>query len=127
MLYSRRKDVRQGHAGGTGSSVRKTPDIVVVGRLAGWNPLAACFRTVCLAHWSSFSFLLHHSPSSPSWPPMEAPALDLRASIMDWDESDVHLGLSQLGLPQYENQIRGPSTSTGSTPAWPSHPSQCTA
>ena len=58
---------------------------------------------------------------------MEAPALDLRANIMDWDESDVHLWLSQLGLPQYENQIRGPSTSTGSTPAWPSHPSQYTA
>ena len=28
-------------------------------------------------------------------------------SIMDWDESAVHVWFVRLGLPQYENQIRG--------------------
>ena len=27
--------------------------------------------------------------------------------ILFWDEYDVHLWLSRLGLPQYEEQIRG--------------------
>ena len=28
-------------------------------------------------------------------------------SILEWDELDVHIWLSRLGLPQYEAQIKG--------------------
>ena len=32
-------------------------------------------------------------------------------SILEWDELDVHIWLSRLGLPQYEAQIKGMSFS----------------
>lgn len=41
---------------------------------------------------------------------MDVASVELRASIHDWDEADVHAWLSTLGLPQYENQIRGTSS-----------------
>jgi hypothetical protein len=31
-----------------------------------------------------------------------------RGLITDWDEHDVQLFLSHLGLPQYEAQVKGP-------------------
>ncbi|KAL5531741.1 hypothetical protein ACEPAG_4618 [Sanghuangporus baumii] len=33
-------------------------------------------------------------------------AFDIRGSMLEWDEHDVHLWLSKLGFPQYESQIR---------------------
>lgn len=33
--------------------------------------------------------------------------MDLRKHILDWDESDVHQWLSNLGFGHYERQIRG--------------------
>ncbi|KZT10050.1 uncharacterized protein LAESUDRAFT_756252 [Laetiporus sulphureus 93-53] len=33
-------------------------------------------------------------------------SVDLRTSILDWDEGDVHAWLIKLGLPNYEQQIR---------------------
>lgn len=38
---------------------------------------------------------------SPSLPP------ELSKSILEWDESDVHLFLSHLGFNQYEARLRG--------------------
>lgn len=32
-----------------------------------------------------------------------------RGAILEWDEHDVHLFLTKLGLPQYEAPIRGTS------------------
>ena len=63
-------------------------------------------------------FRLHPRPGSPSSPPclsplllaMDAASIELRP-LYDWDENDVHLWLSKLGFPQYEQQVRGMSAS----------------
>ena len=47
---------------------------------------------------------------SPLFPPhsfFNAREMDLRKHILDWDESDVHQWLSNLGFGHYERQIRG--------------------
>lgn len=38
---------------------------------------------------------------------MDASSNELRTSILDWDENDVHNWLSKLGFPQYEQQVKG--------------------
>lgn len=50
---------------------------------------------------------------------MDVASVELRASIQDWDEGDVHAWLTTLGLPQYENQIRGMSPMCYSDPRPP--------
>ncbi|EIW58736.1 uncharacterized protein TRAVEDRAFT_149101 [Trametes versicolor FP-101664 SS1] len=37
---------------------------------------------------------------------MDASSNELRTSILDWDENDVHNWLSKLGFPQYEQQVK---------------------
>ncbi|EJF64222.1 hypothetical protein DICSQDRAFT_100982 [Dichomitus squalens LYAD-421 SS1] len=37
---------------------------------------------------------------------MDASSLELRKSILDWDENDVHAWFTYLGFPQYEQQVR---------------------
>lgn len=37
---------------------------------------------------------------------MDLSSVELRTNMLDWDEGNVHLWLTTLGLPQYENQIR---------------------
>ena len=56
---------------------------------------------------------------TPSWlpsrlslsapPAMDASSPELRTSILDWDENDVHAWLTKLGFPQYEQQVKGTS------------------
>ncbi|KAI0923863.1 hypothetical protein AcW1_006700 [Taiwanofungus camphoratus] len=38
---------------------------------------------------------------------MDTPSFESRTSILQWDETDVHIWFSKLGFPQYESQIRG--------------------
>lgn len=44
---------------------------------------------------------------SPPSSAMDASSNELRTSILDWDENDVHNWLSKLGFPQYEQQVKG--------------------
>ncbi|CCL99670.1 uncharacterized protein FIBRA_01691 [Fibroporia radiculosa] len=37
---------------------------------------------------------------------MDASSGELRTSILEWDEGDVHAYLAKLGFPQYESQVR---------------------
>lgn len=37
---------------------------------------------------------------------MDVSSVELRTSMLEWDEGDVHAWFATLGLPQYENQIR---------------------
>ncbi|KAI0675512.1 hypothetical protein C8Q78DRAFT_963716 [Trametes maxima] len=37
---------------------------------------------------------------------MDASSNELRTSILEWDENDVHNWLSKLGFPQYEQQVK---------------------
>ncbi|KAI0766906.1 hypothetical protein BD413DRAFT_142824 [Trametes elegans] len=37
---------------------------------------------------------------------MDASATELKTSILDWDENDVHNWLVKLGFPQYEQQLK---------------------
>lgn len=38
---------------------------------------------------------------------MDAQSFELKPSILDWDENDVHNWLTKLGFPQYEQQVKG--------------------
>ncbi|KAI0352334.1 hypothetical protein OH77DRAFT_1498014 [Trametes cingulata] len=37
---------------------------------------------------------------------MDASSYELKTSILDWDENDVHNWLTKLGFPQYEQQVK---------------------
>ncbi|KAI9064111.1 hypothetical protein FKP32DRAFT_1611233 [Trametes sanguinea] len=37
---------------------------------------------------------------------MDASSYELKPSMLDWDETDVHHWLSKLGFPQYEQQVK---------------------
>ncbi|OBZ74106.1 hypothetical protein A0H81_06013 [Grifola frondosa] len=37
---------------------------------------------------------------------MDALSTELRTSILDWDENDVHAWFTKLGFPQYEHQVK---------------------
>ncbi|KAI0653403.1 hypothetical protein C8Q70DRAFT_1048454 [Cubamyces menziesii] len=37
---------------------------------------------------------------------MDAQSFELKPSILDWDENDVHNWLTKLGFPQYEQQVK---------------------
>lgn len=45
---------------------------------------------------------------------MDTPSFESRTSILQWDETDVHIWFSKLGFPQYESQIRGASPGSSS-------------
>ena len=38
---------------------------------------------------------------------MDASSIELRTSMLEWDENEVHSWLSKLGFPQYEHQVKG--------------------
>ena len=69
-------------------------------------------RCCCLLPNSDYTQLDPGSPRAcPSIPSsaMDASSIELTTSILDWDENDVHIWLSKLGFPQYEQQVRGTS------------------
>lgn len=45
--------------------------------------------------------------------------MELRTSILDWDENDVHNWLAKLGFPQYEEAVKGMCPHSPDRPPFP--------